>query len=475
MTLLETQLTEQVQQLTETVAHLNQTITELNQTIAELRERLNKNSRNSSKPPSTDGYEKPNPKSLRKPSGRKAGGQNGHKGHHLNIEQAPSKIVSHMPAACAGCLCYEECRGKACVAETRKIADAFIEIQVTAHETLRANCPITGKTIRGSFPSDIKGPIQYGKTLQGLVVAFSTVGAVSAARIKEIFGSLFQIPLSTGTVNNIVHRFAEGLKTAGVIREIREQIIGSPLGNFDETGSRVEGELRWVHVASNSKFTHLHFSDKRGTDGMAEVGVLPYFHGTGIHDCWKSYWKYEMQHGICCAHLLRELRGIQENKPDQLWPYGFDTLLLEMKHQKEAALAEGKDSLPPKELVRLKGIYDVYLALAYQENPEPVRKPGKRGKPKRGKILALIGRFRDYKDCICRFIDDFTVPFDNNQAERDVRMVKIKGKVSGCLRTQTGAEDYLDIMSYIGTAKKQGVNSFRAILAALSGQAKACW
>lgn len=167
MTLLEKQLTEQVQQLTETISTLNQTIAELNQTIAELRERLNKNSSNSSKPPSTDGYEKPNPKSLRKPSGRKAGGQEGHKGHHLNIEQAPNEIVSHMPSACTGCPYYEECRGKSCVAETRKVADAFIEIQVTAHEALRVNCPLTGKTLRGSFPSDVKGPVQYGKTLQG--------------------------------------------------------------------------------------------------------------------------------------------------------------------------------------------------------------------------------------------------------------------------------------------------------------------
>lgn len=475
MTLLEKQLTEQVQQLTETISTLNQTIAELNQTIAELRERLNKNSSNSSKPPSTDGYEKPNPKSLRKPSGRKAGGQEGHKGHHLNIEQAPNEIVSHMPSACTGCPYYEECRGKSCVAETRKVADAFIEIQVTAHEALRVNCPLTGKTLRGSFPSDVKGPVQYGKTLQGLVVAFNTVGAVSAARIKEIFSSLFQIPLSTGTVNNMVHRFADGLESVGVIQEIRNQIIGGQLAHFDETGLRVADKLQWVHVASNSKFTHLHLSDARGTDGMDEGGVLPYFHGIAIHDCLRSYWKYEMQHSVCCAHLLRELRGIQENHPDQRWALGFEALLLAMKHKKEAAISAGKDTLPPEEYAWFMELYDRILDLAYQKNPEPIRKPGKRGKPKRGKLLALIDRFRDYKDSICRFILDFTVPFDNNQAERDVRMVKVKGKVSGCLRSETGAKDYLNIMSYIGTAKKQGVNAFQAILSALSGQAKACW
>ena len=473
MTPLEKQLTEQNQQLVETIARLTQTIEAQNRRIEELLERLNKNSRNSSKPPSSDGYQKPKPKSLRESNGRKAGGQDGHEGHHLSMEQSPKEVISHMPGGCAGCPLYEECRGKACVAETRKVADATIEIHVTAHEALTVTCPLTGKNLRGSFPEDVKGPIQYGKKLQGLIVAFNTVGAVSANRIKEIFGSVFGIPLSTGTVSSMVCGFAEGLN--GVMADIREQVIDSPVSHFDETGIRVDSKLHWAHVASNDSFTYLYLSGKRGHAGMEEGAVLPYFHGIGIHDCWKSYWKYDIMHGVCCAHLLRELQGVTENHPEQLWPRHFSALLLEMKKRKEAAMATGQNCLEPDILADISDRYDAFIRLAYEENPEPVKVPGKRGKPKHGKLLALIDRLRDYKASVCLFAENFVVPFDNNQAERDLRMVKVKTKVSGCFRTKSGADGFLKIMSYIGTARKQGVNPFSAVLLALAGEPKACW
>lgn len=473
MTALEKELIEQNRQLTETVTTLNQTVLELQKTIADLREQLNKNSRNSSKPPSSDGYKKPKPKSLRESSGRKAGGQDGHEGHHLRIEQLPKETVSHMPADCSGCRFYERCRGKACVAETRKVADASVEIHITAHEALAVTCPLTGKDLRGAFPEDVKGPIQYGKKLRGLVVAFNTMGAVSANRIKEIFGNVFGIPLSTGTVNSMVCGFADGLND--VMEDIRSQIIRSPVNHFDETGTNVDGKLHWAHVASNGEYTYLYLSEKRGKEGMDEGDILPNFHGVGIHDCWKPYWRYDIEHGVCCAHLLRELQGIQENHPDQFWPRYFTALLLEMKRRKEKAISDGLDSLDPQILKNISTAYDTFIQFAYEENPEPARKKGKRGKPKRGKVLALIDRLRDYKASVCLFVRDFSVPFDNNQAERDLRMVKVKTKVSGCFRTKGGAQDFLKIMSYISTARKQGVNPFHAIMSALSGNPKACW
>ena len=473
MTPLEKQLTKQNQQLVETIARLTATIEAQNRRIEELLERLNKNSRNSSKPPSSDGYKKPKPKSLREYTGRKAGGQDGHEGHHLSIAQEPKEVISHMPVGCSGCPLYEKCRGEACVAETRKVADAAIEICITAHEALAITCPLTGKNLRGTFPEDVKGPIQYGKKLQGLIVAFNTIGAVSANRIKEIFGSVFGIPLSTGTVNSMVCRFAAGLDE--VMAEIREQVTVSPVSHFDETGVNVDGKLHWAHVASNDSFTYLYLSGKRGQAGMDEGDVLPNFHGIGIHDCWKSYWKYDIKHGICCAHLLRELQGVRENHPNQLWPQHFTALLLEMKQRKEEALSAGRDDLEPEVLAGISDRYDEFIQLAYEENPEPVKVPGKRGKPKRGKLLALIDRLRDYKESVCLFTENFAVPFDNNQAERDLRMVKVKTKVSGCFRTKAGVENFLKIMSYIGTARKQGVNPFSAILFALAGNPKSCW
>lgn len=291
-------------------------ISEQRETIQKLQEQLNKNSHNSSMPPSSDGYKKPAPKSLRKPSGKKAGGQKGHKGQTLKITAEPDETILHMPAACEGCPQYEMCRGTACVAETRRVADAAVEIHVTAHKALEVCCPLHGKHLRGEFPEDVKAALQYGKTLQALVVAFNTVGAVSVSRIHDLFGNVFGIPLSTGTINNMVRHCAG--KLTGVVDEIRRHVAGLDIAHFDETGCRVNSRLHWVHVASDQHNTYLYLSGKRGQNGMEEGNVLPNFHGTAIHDCWASYWKYDIKHGVCCAHLLRELNGAEENHPLQM-------------------------------------------------------------------------------------------------------------------------------------------------------------
>lgn len=194
-----------------------------------------------------------------------------------------------------------------------------------------------------------------------------------------------------------------------------------------------------------------------------------------MHDCWPSYWKYtQATHAVCCAHLLRELNGVQDNYPKQTWAKEFAYLLLRMKQAKELSEQCGLSILDPFFLQQYEREYDQILETAYQENPEPeAQKPGK--KPKRGKVLALIDRLKRLKDGVCLFVKDFAAPFDNNQAERDLRMVKVKTKVSGCFRTEEGARDYLRIMSYVGTAKKQGVNPFHAILQAVSGKPQTSW
>ena len=480
MTELEKKQTEQIELLTRTISTLTQTIEDLKQMISEqretiqkLQEQLNKNSHNSSMPPSSDGYKKPAPKSLRKPSGKKAGGQKGHKGQTLKITAEPDETILHMPAACEGCPQYEICRGAACVAETRRVADAAVEIHVTAHKALEVRCPFHGKHLRGEFPEDVKAALQYGKTLQALVVAFNTVGAVSVSRIHDLFGNVFGIPLSTGTINNMVRHCAG--KLTGVVDEIRRHVTGLDIAHFDETGCRVNSRLHWVHVASDRCNTYLYLSGKRGQNGMEEGNVLPNFHGTAIHDCWTSYWRYDIKHGVCCAHLLRELNGAEENHPLQKWPKAFRRLLLKMKAAKDEAVLSGADHLESDAIERFDQEYDRILRKAYRENPAPENTAGRRGRPKRGKILSLIDRLRDLKESVCLFVKNFDVPFDNNQAERDLRMIKVKTKVSGCFRTVEGAADFLKIMSYTGTARKQGVNPFQAILLALSGQARAYW
>lgn len=444
-------------------------IAQLNQTIQELKEQLNKNSKNSSKPPSSDGFKKPAPKSLRKPSGKKVGGQKGHQGTFLSVLSDPDEIVKHMPSACEGCPHYKMCKGTACVAEKRHVIDAVVTVNVVEHQLLEIPiCMLHGDTRKGNFPNDVKATVQYGENLQALSVALNTVGAVSVKRTHEILSGVFNIPLATGTISNMVKRCANAVSET--VNRIKQKVANSGLGHFDETGTRVDKKLWWVHDASNCEFTYLDISPKRGYLGMEQCGVLPLFHGIAMHDCWASYWSYEdCQHAVCCAHLLRELTGIAENHPEQKWASAFIDLLLEMKKVKDKAVEVGKETLSYYHYHKFDKRYDELIKQAREENPLPVTTEKKRGRKKKGKILALVERLDNYKASVCLFIHNFMVPFDNNQAERDLRMIKVKTKVSGCFRSEEGARDYLKIMSYIGTAHKQGHNAYDAIRKAISG------
>lgn len=463
------QLLQQIDSLTATIDAQTQLIAQLNQTIHELKEQLNKNSKNSSKPPSSDGFKKPAPKSLRKSSGKKAGGQKGHPGTHLAVITTPDETIKHMPSACEGCPHYKMCKGTACIAEKRHLIDAVVTVNVTEHQTLEIPiCMMHGGTRKGEFPPDIKATVQYGENLQVLSVALNTVGAVSIKRTHEILSGVFNIPIATGTINNMVKRCADGL--TDTIEKIKQKMQTSALGHFDETGTRVNKKLWWVHDASNCEYTYLDISPKRGFKGMEQCGVLAEFSGIAMHDCWASYWNYpDVTHAVCCAHLLRELTGIIENHPEQKWASAFIDLLLEMKKVKDKAVENGKESLSYYYCHKFDRRYDELIEQARAENPIPKTTEKKRGRKKKGKVLALVERLAKYKAPVCLFIKNFKVPFDNNQAERDIRMIKVKTKVSGCFRTEEGARDYLKIMSYIGTAHKQGYNAYEAIKNAISG------
>lgn len=473
---MNTQLQMQVNALNASLNSLQQSfdaqtalITQLNQTIQELREQLNKNSKNSSKPPSSDGFKKPAPKSLRKPSGKKVGGQEGHQGTYLSVISDPDEIVKHMPSACEGCPHYKMCKGTACVAEKRHVIDAVVTVNVVEHQLLEIPiCMLHGDTRKWSFPNDVKATVQYGENLQALSVALNTVGAVSVKRTHEILSGVFNIPLATGIISNMVKRCADAVSET--VNRIKQKVADSSLGHFDETGTRVDKKLWWVHDASNCEFTYLDISPKRGYLGMEQCGVLPLFHGISMHDCWASYWRYEdCQHAVCCAHLLRELTGIAENHPEQKWASAFIGLLIKMKKVKDKAVEAGKETLSYYHYHKFDKRYDELIKQAREKNPLPVTAEKKRGRKKKGKILALVERFDNYKASVCLFIHNFMVPFDNNQAERDLRMIKVKTKVSGCFRSEEGARDYLKIMSYVGTAHKQGHNAYDAIRKAISG------
>ena len=342
-------------------------------------------------------------------------------------------------------------------------------VDVTAHNLIEMReCPLHGGIKTGSFPKNIKATVQYGKNLQAMVVAFNTVGAASINRTHEILPSVFNIPLATGTIKNMVTRCAESLKDT--YEQIRLKMITLGLIHCDETGSRVDGKTCWVHVASDQNYTYLTINQKRGQAGMDAANVLPHANGIIMHDCWSSYWKYQnVTHAICCAHLLRELNGVIENHPEQTWAVRFKKLLLDMKKVRDKALLLDKDEVSYYHRHKFDMEYDSIIKTAYGENPFPETPAKKRGRTKKSKVLNLICRLYNYKESVCLFIKNLCVPFDNNQAERDLKMVKIKTKVSGCFRNEEGAQEYLTIMSYIGSARKHGINAFTAIREALNG------
>lgn len=459
--------------LTNQINTLNKTVEELTQTVKELNEKLHKNSKNSSKPPSSDGYKKPSPKSLRTSSGKKPGGQEGHEGSCLSVVSEPDEVISHMPVTCDGCPNRNKCQSLACIAETRNVVDINVAVNVTAHEALVVACPYTKETLKGTFPAGIKAPVQYGNNLSALVVALNTVGALSVNRTNEILSGVFNIPIATGTIVTMVNRCANAV--TDTVSLIAQKLMDIYVTHCDETGTRVDKKTRWVHVMCSDLLTYLFLHDKRGKTAINEEGLLAQYEGIVVHDCWASYWSCDgsFAHSVCCAHILRELNGVIENHPEQEWAQRFIDILLEMKKVVDKAKMSEKESLSPYYHSKFNKLYDEIIQKAYEENPLPESPSGKRGRKKKGKVRSLIERLDNLRDDICRFSTDFAVPFDNNQAERDIRMVKTKAKVSGCFRSVKGAESYLKIMSYIGTAKKHGMNAFTAILNAISGTPEA--
>lgn len=440
----------------------------------ELLRRVNMNSTNSSKPPSSDGYGKPAPKSSRRRSGLKRGGQPGHKGYNMPIPHGPDEIILHHPERCRDCEHLETCSiaGFSC-RESRYVVDLVMETRVTEHRVLRSDrCPFSDGPVSGSFPDGVSAHAQYGDSVAVVAGLLSTHGAVSDSRISSLMRSMFGITISPGTVVSMVSRCAD--KVSGTLDDIRKLLVAGDVGHFDETGARMDGRLHWVHCSSSDRYTLLTMSAKRGMDGMVENGVLPEFRGIAVHDFWRPYWRFDgIKHGTCGAHLLRELTGIREMEPDRKWPVRMMNHLMFMKTAKDSAMEDGRDSLTPESLEWLDAEYDRIVELADREcpaPPEPLEK--RRGRRRKGRERSLIERFRDHRDEVCLFVHDFKASFDNNQAERDVRNVKTKVKVAGCFRSLKGANDYLGIMSYLGTGRKHGVDPFKALSAAFKGQSR---
>lgn len=341
-------LTALVERLTESNAAMTETIKELQETIRELQRQLNQNSPNSSKPPSSDGFNKPKPQSLRQKSGKKQGGQKGHPGAHMSIPHEPDEIQKHLPKRCVSCPHLNECILNGNVftcGEKRYEVNAVITTKVTEHQSLRVeSCPCSSEAMSGEFPEGIRAYVQYGDSVSVLAGLLSTYGAVSAMRIHVLLGSLLGVSLSTGTITSMVSKCAR--KVGGTLGTIKSMLTGSEVANFDETGTDVNGKTIWVHNSSTLELTYQTINAKRGHAGMEGNGVLTEFGGIAVHDCWSPYWKYDgITHAVCNAHLLRELTGVEQYSPNHQWVPGFKALLRSMKKVRDKAVAKGKTEL----------------------------------------------------------------------------------------------------------------------------------
>jgi transposase len=445
---------------------LERKIIELTERVAELEARLKQDSSNTSKPPSSDGYPKPAPKSQRKKSGKKPGGQPNHKGHGKSMADKVTETIVITPQACPCCgEGLENVPGRK--TDTRYVMEMPpIAATVTEYISKEKTCPTCGKRISLEFPNEAAASQQYGPNLKAFIVLLAETGMVAMNRVVEILEAVSGIQVSEGTVANTIEKCARSLEKP--VESIKNAVKTAKVGHFDETGMRSQGKLKWLHTASTGKLTYQEIHDKRGKEAMDEIGVLSDFKGTAVHDCMPSYWKYNCVHSLCNAHLLRELTYIDETT-GQGWAQEMIDLLLEVKKAVDSRRSSKNTSLPEVELLKYKKRYDMLVVEGLTKNPEQPKPAGRRGPAKQTKARLLVLRLEKRKEEYLRFAADFNTPFDNNQAERDFRMAKVKQKVSGCFRSDKGEKSFATIYSFIQTLKKNGVSVFNELVKVFKG------
>jgi transposase len=451
------------------MAQFVEVTTALEARIQALEDQLAKNSGNSSKPPSSDGLNKPRPHNLRTSSGKRPGGQPGHPGHTLEMVEQPQHICMHSVTRCRQCQASLE-HMPARAYEKRQVFELPpVQVEVTEHQAEIKTCPHCGTVTIGTFPADVTQSVQYGPRLQAQAVYFNTYHFVPLERTAEIFRDLYQHALSEAAIVQATTEMAQ--QVAPAVAAVKQLVTDAAVVHFDESGLRVLGHLQWVHVASTDWLTYLTVHPKRGTVAMTAIGILPQFHGTAVHDALPAYFQYaDAQHSLCNSHLLRELQFITE-RYQQPWAADLTTLLLEIKQAVHAARQQGLRRLTAERLQDFEARYAALVTQGLDANPTtPLPDPPKhRGRVKQTPAKNLLDRLQAHSQDVLAFMYDLQVPFDNNQAERDIRMVKLKQKISGTFRTITGAETFCQIRSYISTARKNGQQAIAVLQAALAG------
>ena len=436
--------------------------------VQELEARLSKDSHNSNKPPSSDGLKRtPKPGNLRQKTGKRSGGQPGHPGHTLELVENPDHTLVHAPQTCAGCgFSLEE--AEVVGEERRQVFDLPpIKIEVTEHKALSCICPHCQTLNLGQFPEGVSQPAQYGPAILALGVYLNQYQLIPLARTEELLLDLLGHSPAQGTLMGAIADCYDALKP--VEAAIKAAVTKANVLGCDETGVQVDAHLNWVHVACTSKLTFYAHDPKRGRKAFSVIGILPHFHGTCVHDSLASYHdpSYDCLHSLCNAHLLRELLGLFE-ATHQTWTQRMSALLLSLKRAKQIAQSQGEQALEPVLLLRYRRVYQRIVAHGLWQNPVPER-TGKRGRPANGASRSVLLRLQQREDEVLRFALDFAVPFDNNQAERDLRMIKVQQKVSGSFRSAVGAQHFCRIRGYISTLRKQGGHILLALRSVFMG------
>src|SRR5947209_597161 len=433
--------------------------------VKALQERHAKDRHTSHLPPSSDRFGR-QPKSLRQKSGKKPGGQEGHPGKTLLFSPCPDEVMVHPVERC------EQCQ-----ADLREIPPSMVErrqvvdvpparLLVREHHSEQKQCPQCQQITVAPFPAEVRAPVQYGPRIAAMAVYLVQQQLLPLARACEVMEDLLAVSLSEGTLCDLIGRCASNL--AEVEQHIKEALISSSVIHQDETGLYVTGQRQWMHVTCNPTLTHYAVHASRRHEALDAIALFPRFGGTSVHDGWRSYFLYACAHALCLVHLLRELTFLAEEQGLQ-WAADLKTLLLDMKEATDEAREQGLATLHPLEVEDWQAQFVALVAHADATTPTALAPPGKKGRVKQSAARNLLDRLIEDQEAVLAFLHRLVVPFDNNQAERDVRMVKVQQKVSGSFRSEAGATAFCRIRAYLSTLRKQGMDLLSALEATLRG------
>jgi transposase len=457
------QLQMENEQLRQENAQLREVVGQLVERIKQLEARAAKDSHNSSKPPSSNGFKEPvrKTKSLREPSGKKSGGQPGHPGKTLLMVDTPDQTITLHPSQCQRC---QQDLGQARIShlERFQVVDLpKLSMQVTEYQASIKVCPCCQAETRADLPDGmIPASVQYGPQIKALAVYLTTLQLLPVARVSLLLSDLFDTTFSEASVLAACQKSAQSV--APVIEQIKTALQTSRVLHTDETGFRVRGKRWWLHVACTAWFTLYLSHPKRGNEATETMQILPGYQGTCVHDSLSMYLHYPCLHALCVAHYLRELTYAHEQF-HQRWADQMKRVLRTIHLQVEQARRDGMSQLPEQDQQDYRRRYQELVLIGLAANPPPTARSGQRGAIKKGEVLNLLLRLQQHQDLILRFMHDFEVPFTNNQAESDLRMMKLRQKISGCFRTGEGSAVFCTLRSYLSTMQKQGVHLLTAL------------